>query len=242
MSTARPGARAPIRCLFWLAAVALAIVGASRGLAEEAQAKPHRHPYHLFRLQVFELSTVKTAAIVMLGDSITEAGPWEELTGCRSLVNRGIGGDTTGGVLARLEGVVKLTPRAVFLMIGVNDVTLGVPPGQTIANYRAILDRLEAANVRTFATFVLPVAKSFGRASVNASIARLNEAIAASLPDRPHATALDLRPLMRTSDGLLREDLTYDGLHLTAKGYGIWRDAIAPQVTEYCGSQGRSPD
>jgi lysophospholipase L1-like esterase len=39
---------------------------------------------------------------------------------------------------------------------------------------------------------------------------------------------------MRTNDGFLREELTYDGLHLTAKGYGIWRDTIAPQISEYC--------
>ena len=222
-----------------VAAAALVVLTAGRGLAEEAQAKPHRHPYHLFRLQVFELSTLQTAAIVMLGDSITEAGPWEELTGCRSLVNRGIGGDTTAGVLARLDGVTRLKPRAVFLMIGVNDVTLDVAPGQTVANYRAILDRLAAADVHTIATFVLPAARSYGKPRINAKITQLDEAIAAALPGRPQVTPLDLRPLMRTGDGFLREDLTYDGLHLTAKGYAIWRDAIAPQIAEYCT---RSPD
>jgi lysophospholipase L1-like esterase len=231
-----PRARALIGCTFCLAAVAaLVVLSASRCLAEEAQPKPHQHPYHLFRLQVFELSTLKVAAIVMLGDSITEAGPWEELTGCRALANRGIGGDTTGGVLARLDGVVKLKPRAVFLMIGVNDVTLGVAPGQTIANYQAILDRLAAANVHTFATFVLPVARSYGKPRVNAAITQLDEAIATSLRGRPQVTALDLRPQMRAGDGFLREELTYDLLHLTAKGYAIWRDAIAPQIAEYCG-------
>ena len=86
---------------------------------------------------------------------------------------------------------------------------------------------------------MLPVARSYGKPRVNAAIAQLDEAIAASLPGRPQASALDLRPQMRTSDGFLREELTYDGLHLTAKGYAMWRDTIAPQVAEHCT---RSPD
>src|ERR1700719_953485 len=98
-----------------------------------------KQSYQEFRREIFGISTFKTATIVMLGDSITEAAPWDELTGCRSIVNRGIGGDTTGGVLARLGDVVKLRPRAVFLMIGVNDISLRVPAETTIENYRGIL-------------------------------------------------------------------------------------------------------
>jgi lysophospholipase L1-like esterase len=212
----------------WLAVAAIGI------LAATSPAIARKHSYHEFRLEVFAISRIKTAAIVMLGDSITEAAPWDELTGCRSIVNRGIGGDTTAGVLARLDEVAKLQPRAVFLMIGVNDISLGVPADKTIENYRAILDRLNAANIRTFAAYVLPVAKSYSKPQNNAVITRLNEAIAVALRGRSSTVAIDLRPLLRGADGYLREDLTYDGLHLSGKGYAIWRDAIAAPVAELC--------
>jgi hypothetical protein len=39
------------------------------------------------------------------GESLTEAGPWRELTGCSSIANRGISGDKTERVLSRLHAM-----------------------------------------------------------------------------------------------------------------------------------------
>ena len=39
-----------------------------------------------------------------------------------TLVNRGISGDFTNGVLARLEEITHYKPKAIFLLIGVNDL------------------------------------------------------------------------------------------------------------------------
>jgi lysophospholipase L1-like esterase len=203
--------------------------------AEEADREPpHRQSYREFRREVFGLSRLDRAAIVMLGDSITEAAPWDELTSCRSIANRGVGGDTTAGVLGRLDGVLKLRPHAVFLMIGVNDIALGVAREQTLANYRAILDRLNAANLHTFIAYVLPVARSYAKWRNNVAIAILNDEIGALIAERPGITTLDLRPLVRNDQGYLREDLSYDGLHPNAKGYAIWRDAIAAEIDRFC--------
>ncbi|HLN10872.1 MAG TPA: GDSL-type esterase/lipase family protein [Xanthobacteraceae bacterium] len=219
-------------------AVAALVVAAATALtqAEETVAKPpaRKPSYHDFRRDIFAISKVRSASIVMLGDSITEAGPWDELTGCRSMANRGIGGDTTAGVLARLDDVVKLRPRALFLMIGVNDVALGVPRERTVENYRRILDRLDGPDFRTFVAYVLPVAKSYAKWRNNESITTLNTAIAGLIAGRANVTAIDLRPLVSDHDGFLREDLSYDGLHPSAKGYAIWRDAIAAEVTTFC--------
>jgi lysophospholipase L1-like esterase len=169
--------------------------------------------------------------IVMLGDSITEGAPSRELTGCDNLVNRGIGGDTTAKILARLDEVLKLRPRAVFLMIGVNDISL-VPKETTVSNLTAILERLKGTHV--VATYVLPVAASLANRQINSGISALNDAIAGLITGRPDTTVLDLRPLLRGGDGYLREEFSYDGIHLTPKGYAVWRDAIAPYVVEYC--------
>ncbi len=221
------------RAVALAAALALPVHGLA---AEEADREPppHKQSYREFRRDIFALSSLDRAAVVMLGDSITEAAPWDELTACRSIANRGIGGDTTAGVLGRLDGVLKLRPRAVFLMIGVNDITLGVAPEQTLANYRGILDRLGAANLHTAVAYVLPVAKSYAKWRSNAAIARLNEEIEGLIAGRSGVSAVDLRPLVRNDQGFLRQDLSYDGLHLNAKGYAIWRDAIAAEIGRYC--------
>jgi lysophospholipase L1-like esterase len=215
--------------LFIRAAAAAAVVAASLpALAEPA----HKMSWNEMRRGLFALSKVESASIVMLGDSLTEGAPWTELTGCPHLLERGIGGDTTAKVLARLDDVLKLKPRVVFLMIGVNDISLSVPKETTVANYKAILDRLKGPHL--IVAYVLPVAASYGKRHMNGSIAALDDSIAGLVADRPDTTVLDLRPRFRGPDGYLRADLSYDGLHLSPKGYELWRDAIAPYVAQYC--------
>src|SRR5690242_5513801 len=63
-------------------------------------------------------------ALVFLGDSITQG--WGDVgssfPGIKT-ANRGISGDTTRGVLIRLqEDVIALNPRGVVLLIGTNDL------------------------------------------------------------------------------------------------------------------------
>jgi len=78
-------------------------------------------------------------AIVFLGDSLTSACEWHELFGNNlTILNRGIGGDTSAGVLKRIPTVAVLRPAAVFLMIGTNDAqALGYAPADTMRNYLA---------------------------------------------------------------------------------------------------------
>jgi lysophospholipase L1-like esterase len=218
-----------LKRLLILATAAAAIITASLA----ARAEPaHKMSWNEVRRGLFALSKVESASIVMLGDSLTEGAPWAELTGCPHLLERGVGGDTTAKVLARLDDALKLKPRAVFLMIGVNDISLSVPRETTIANYKAILDRLREPHL--IVAYVLPVAASYGKRQMNGSIAALDDTIASLVADRPNTTVLDLRPRFRGPDGYLRAELSYDGLHLSPKGYELWRDAIAPYVAEYC--------
>jgi lysophospholipase L1-like esterase len=213
----------------------VAAVAAASGLRAEPSAKAGRHmSYYEVRRGLFALSKIKTAPIVMLGDSLTEAGPWTDLTGCLSIANRGIGGDTTAKLRDRLDDIVALHPRAIFLMIGVNDITLNVPGDATAANLRAILDRLGATDAHLFVSYVLPVAARYPKKRVNKEIPKLNDVIAKLTAGRPRITMIEARPSLGGADGYLREEFSYDGLHLTPKGYAVLRDAIAPYVAKYC--------
>src|SRR6266487_6387134 len=84
-------------------------------------------------------------AVVFLGDSITQ-GWAEDLSAWfpgMKLANRGIGGDTSRGVLIRLkEDVLALDPRAVVLLIGTNDLEEKASPEIIAANLKLILAEL----------------------------------------------------------------------------------------------------
>ena len=87
-------------------------------------------------------------AVVFLGDSITQEwgdGLNAAFPGVK-LVNRGISGDTTRGVLIRLEeDVLALRPAAVVLLIGTNDLEEGAPPEVIASQPQAHPRRHEAA-------------------------------------------------------------------------------------------------
>jgi acyl-CoA thioesterase-1 len=65
-----------------------------------------------------------------------------------SVSNQGISGDTTSGVLSRLDSAVPQGTRIVILLIGGNDVRRGGTTEQARAGAGAIVARLKARNIR----------------------------------------------------------------------------------------------
>jgi lysophospholipase L1-like esterase len=200
----------------------------------EVSAPPKRPPYRVLRQGMFALSKIDSAAVVMLGDSLTEGAQWAEITGCRSLANRGIGADDSAGVARRLDEVLRLRPSAVFLMIGVNDVASGVPTTTIVDNVQQTIATLTRGGARVYLTLVLPVAESYRR-KINPKIDELNAAYR-EIAEQSNVTLVDFRAGTRTEAGNLRDELTVDGIHLTPDGYRVWRDAIEPLVEKHCSS------
>lgn len=193
----------------------------------QATRKPPSHRSQ--RQGMFALTRIKHAAVVMLGDSLTERGQWAEITGCYFVANRGVGSDDTAGVLKRLDDVTGLSPRAVFLMIGVNDVASQVPTARIVENIQRIAEVLRAADARVYLTLVLPVTQGYAR-KINAKVAELNDA----LLHLKGVDIIDMRDKVATADGYLREELSIDGIHLSPDGYRIWRDEVLPLVERHC--------
>jgi lysophospholipase L1-like esterase len=201
--------------------------------AEDAQVrrKSRGHIQDMFAMTQF-----RTAPVVMLGDSLTQRAQWNEITGCGFVVNRGIGGDVSAGVLRRLDDVTKFKPSAVFLMIGINDIARRVPNETIIGNVRRTIERLNDAGAKVYLTLVLPVTRGYVP-KMNPTVAELNAAYIA-LAKETKATVVDFRQEMRTEEGALRNDLTVDGIHLNPEGYRAWRDAVTPLVARHCAPAG----
>ena len=74
------------------------------------------------RIKEFKDKPIGTNKIVFLGNSITKGGgDWGKRFNAKNIVNRGISGDYTDGVLNRIEEIIHYQPIGVFLMIGVNE-------------------------------------------------------------------------------------------------------------------------
>ena len=89
-------------------------------------------------LNQFNSDPLNSGEIIFLGNSITAEGKdWSTRLNNSIIRNRGIGGDTTDGVLARSGEIIDSNPTAVFLLIGINDLynnTIETPSENYIAN------------------------------------------------------------------------------------------------------------
>ena len=95
----------------------------------------------------FAMSKLESTDIVFLGNSITFGGNWAELLGRERIVNRGIGGDNTVGMLHRMQYVYQLKPKLCFIMAGINDIYADASVELIFQNYVKIIDTLRAHSI-----------------------------------------------------------------------------------------------
>ena len=174
----------------------------------------------------FKILGVQPGDTVFLGDSITEGGKWHELFPQSNVRNRGIAGDTTTGVLARLDQITNGQPAQIFLMIGTNDLFGGASQADIVANIIRIIEMVHDASPQTdvFVQSILP-----GGESYQERIKSLNSALETAIAEK--ATWVNLYPLFLDEAGTsIDNSLSNDELHLLGQGYLVWRDAIAHLV------------
>jgi lysophospholipase L1-like esterase len=165
---------------------------------------------------------------VFLGDSLTEFGGWDDLFPHTHVRNRGIAGDDTAGVLARLDQVTSGKPAQVFLMIGTNDLAAGDDEDEIVANVQAIVStiRRDSPDTELFVQSLLPRAEKYRE-----QVEHLNETLEPAVSDE--GTWVDLYPRFLDDDGSIADSYSNDELHLLGEGYLVWRDAIDEHITRH---------
>jgi lysophospholipase L1-like esterase len=89
-------------------------------------------PTQNMRLSQFETLGGPEVDVVFLGDSLMDNGEWNEWFPQLKVANRGISGDTIGGVRRRVGSAIRVQ-RYVCIEVGTNDLSLGRRPS-AIAN------------------------------------------------------------------------------------------------------------
>lgn len=171
-------------------------------------------------------------AVVFVGDSLT--GNWTTLAQAfpgLKVANRGIGGDTSRGVLFRFrEDVLDLKPRAIVIEAGSNDLSAHANPADVEENLAAMIAQARAQYptlpivLCTVAPRDNPTAptKPGAHADLNARIAKLGAG-------KANLIVLDLVPPLGTSVSQpVLENFAADHLHLAEPGYQKWAAALRP--------------
>ena len=186
----------------------------------------HQTAYH-FGKKSFINKHVRNVEVVMLGDSITDNAEWSDLFPSKLISDQGISGDTTTGVLNRMDLVYKANPEKVFVMLGINDITEGKNINEIKNNYQKIVNQLVKRNIKVHIQSTLFVGSESRR--LNNEVTELNEMLEKFSHTSEQVTYVDVNDALG-NDTYLSENYSYDGLHLNGEGYKAWRDVIEPYI------------
>lgn len=181
-------------------------------------------PYWHQRASLFERLPTSFKDIILLGDSITDGGEWHELLKNPHIKNRGISGDTSAGLLKRLDHIIDGKPRKLFILIGVNDLSRSISPNAVSHNIEKIIKKTQAKSPRTtiYIQSVLPVFTKYrAHSRLNPLIVQLNKLLL-QIAKNQDVEYIDLHKSFIKS----KKQLSNDGVHLTAEGYLLWSKLI----------------
>lgn len=209
---------------------------------------PKLNPGFMGRHQAFvEIAKAGDIDLLFMGDSITDwwRNPggtngfpravngaytgkpvFDKYFGSLKVANFGIAGDTTQGVLWRLQNGEGqgYQPKVIMLMIGTNNTRNNSAP-QIAEGVEAVVQemRKDFPDAKILLLGIFP--RSGPASSVRAKIAAIN-AIISGLNDGRHVFYLDIGSNFLNPDGTISRDIMSDGLHPTTKGYEIWAEAV----------------
>ncbi|MBV8069604.1 MAG: SGNH/GDSL hydrolase family protein [Acidobacteriaceae bacterium] len=164
-----------------------------------------------------------------MGDSITDA--WGRGVGTffpgKPYVNRGISGQTTPQMLIRFRpDVINLQPKAVVILAGTNDIAGNTGP-ETLeeieGNLESMAQLAQANKIRVVLASVMPVCNCVKDQTTKRppeEIVALNAWIK-NYAEHNGCVYLDYYSAMVDDHGMLKKELTADGLHPNAAGYGV---------------------
>jgi lysophospholipase L1-like esterase len=186
------------------------------------------------RLAQFANEPIVPGRVIFLGNSITEMGDWKKVLNDSTVINRGIGGDITYGVLKRLKDITDRSPSKVFILLGINDIGKDIPDVVIADNYLKIVREIHNRCPRTniYVQSVLPVNPALPHFPQHydkeAHILALNKLLASHAKEGNY-TFIDIFHLFADSEGHLNSQDTYEGLHLKPPAYTIWVEYLKKQ-------------
>jgi lysophospholipase L1-like esterase len=167
--------------------------------------------------------------VVFMGDSITDG--WGRKYGTffpgKPYVNRGISGQTTPQMLIRFRpDVIALKPKVVVILAGTNDIAGNTGPSTLEMiedNLTSMAELAKVNGIKVVLSSVMPVCDYIKPQSVRRPPEQII-ALNAWMKDyaaKNGLVYLDYYTAMLDDKQVLKQELTYDGLHPNEAGYNL---------------------
>lgn len=178
------------------------------------------------RYEMFLSEKIRKNATVFIGDSHVENFDLSCFFDTL-IINRGISGDVTEGVLKRLPEFYRFNPKKIFIEIGLNDILINVPLNRIASNYNRIVHEIikNSPDAKVYVQSLIPTEKK----SVNKKILLLNAELMHICKEQ-RCSYIDLYELF-LKENIINSDLFSDGFHLNKAGYKVWEKEIFKYVS-----------
>ena len=147
------------------------------------------------------------------------------------VIKRGFGGSRlseSADLVHRL--VLPYQPRLVVLYAGENDIHEGVTPVELLAHFQRFVRQVQAALPATRVAY-MAIKPSPSRLAFMATMREANLLIQTHVLQHDNLDYIDVHTAMLDNDGRPRAELfVRDQLHLSAEGYGLWRQIVSAHL------------
>lgn len=169
--------------------------------------------------------------IVFIGDSLTDSYDVNEAFPSYIVANRGIGGDTTTGVIKRMNvSIYDVNPKLVVILIGANDVLQGRSDNYILNNCSKIIDMIQqhCPDTKILIQSFYPLSTGWEKAA--ATMQRLNPEMI-EVAERYNCTYVDVYSALVDEGGAyLNPAYTEDGVHLNSAGQAVVTEVLSPYI------------
>jgi lysophospholipase L1-like esterase len=235
------------RALLFAAPVLFALITLAQQPAIPTTASPSLDQYRASRIAIYtddfgelkryrdadaalELPAAGENRVVFLGDSITDYWKLEDYFPGKPYINRGVDGQTTPQMLVRFrQDVINLQPKVLVVLAGTNDVAGVTGPNRNEnieANYASFAELARLHHIRLVFASLLPVNNYTDDAKESFALRPRERILALNTWLKDYCAQnglvyLDYFSAVVDDKGMLKRNLSDEGLHPNAAGYKI---------------------
>ena len=187
----------------------------------------------------------KENRVVFLGDSITDYWKLADYFPGKPYINRGIDGQTTPQMLVRFhQDVIALHPKVLVVLAGTNDlagVTGSARDEDIEANYASMAELARLHHIRVVFASLLPTHNYTQEAKESFALRPRERILALNAWLKDYCSKnglvyLDYFSALIDDHGMLRRNLSDDGLHPNAAGYKIMAPLAVAAIEKALGT------
>ncbi|MCG2459884.1 GDSL-type esterase/lipase family protein [Flavobacteriaceae bacterium F89] len=146
------------------------------------------------------------------------------------IINTGFGGSQTSDLLYYVYDLIyRYHPKKVFIYEGDNDIAAGKSIDVIMAEMEELVRRINEFDPIMEIVLISPK-PSIARWDLKGKYQRLNKKLKQWTDENPQLQYVDIWDVMVVQNKLNRDIFLEDGLHMNAKGYALWYNALKSYV------------